>query len=133
MRMTGSKTVRSAGAPPPVGPYSQAVVYSGLVITAGQIGMDPVTGILPDGAEAQADRVLRNLTAVLDAAGSGLDRVLKVTIFLTSMSDFEAVNRVFSGFFREPFPARSTVAVAGLPKGALVEMEIIAGLEGPLC
>jgi 2-iminobutanoate/2-iminopropanoate deaminase len=133
MGMTGLKTVRSAGAPPPVGPYSQAVVYSGLVITAGQIGMDPVTGILPDGAEAQADRVLRNLTAVLDAAGSGLDRVLKVTIFLTSMSDFEAVNRVFSSFFREPFPARSTVAVAGLPKGALVEMEIIAGLEAPLC
>jgi 2-iminobutanoate/2-iminopropanoate deaminase len=133
MTMPGSKTVWSSDAPPPVGPYSQAVVCSGLVITAGQIGMDPVTGTLADGVAAQADRVLRNLAAVLEAAGSGLDRVLKVTIFLTSMSDFEVVNRVYSGFFHEPFPARSTVAVAGLPKGALVEMEIMAGLEGPLC
>jgi 2-iminobutanoate/2-iminopropanoate deaminase len=133
MRLSGSRTVRSAGAPPPVGPYSQAVVYSGLVITAGQIGIDPVTGTLPQGAAAQADRALRNLAAVLEAAGSGLDRVLKVTIFLTSMSDFEEVNRIYAGFFDDPFPARSTVAVAGLPKGALVEMEVTAGLEGSLC
>jgi 2-iminobutanoate/2-iminopropanoate deaminase len=133
MKLSGSKTVRSAGAPPPVGPYSQAVAYSGLVITAGQIGMDPVTGALADGVAAQADRALRNLAAVLEAAGSGLDRVLKVTIFLTSMSDFEEVNRVYSGFFHEPFPARSTVAVAGLPRGALVEMEITAGLEESSC
>jgi 2-iminobutanoate/2-iminopropanoate deaminase len=133
MRLSGLKTIRSDDAPPPVGPYSQAVVYSGLVITAGQIGMDPVSGTLPQGAAAQADRALRNLAAVLEAAGSGFDRVLKVTIFLTSMSDFEEVNKVYTGFFEDPFPARSTVAVAGLPKGALVEMEVMAGLEGSLC
>jgi len=104
-----------------------------MILTAGQIGMDPATGLIPPGAAAQAERALRNLAAVLEAAGSGLDRVLKVTIFLTSMSDFEEVNRVYSGCFHEPFPARSTVAVAGLPKGALVEMEATAGLEGTQC
>lgn len=133
MRLRGARTVRSADAPKPVGPYSQAVVCGGLVFTAGQIGMDPVTGALPEGAGAQADLVLRNLRSVLEASGSALDKVLKVTIFLTRMSDFEEVNRVYAEYFDEPYPARSTVAVAGLPKGALVEMEVTAGLEGSTC
>ena len=100
---------------------------------AGQIGADPVTGHLAEGVAAQADRALMNLAAVLVEAGSGLDKVVRVNIYLTRMTDFDKVNSVYSGYFDEPYPARSTVEVAGLPRGALVEIEATAGLEEPIC
>jgi 2-iminobutanoate/2-iminopropanoate deaminase len=118
--------VETTAAPAAIGPYSQAIRSGDLVVTAGQIGADPATGDLVEGVAAQAERALRNLTAVLDAAGTTPDRVIKTTIFLADMDDFGAVNEVYARHFSPPFPARSTVAVAGLPKGALVEIEAIA-------
>jgi 2-iminobutanoate/2-iminopropanoate deaminase len=113
-------------APAAVGPYSQAVCCGNLVFTAGQIGIDPVLGRLRTGIAAQTRQVMANLEAVLAAAGSSLDRVVKATIFLQDMADFATVNEIYgSGFSVEP-PARSTVAVAALPLGALVEIEVVA-------
>jgi 2-iminobutanoate/2-iminopropanoate deaminase len=124
--MTSRQAVSSSSAPAAIGPYSQAIVAGGTVYCSGQIGMDPATGELADGLEAQAERALRNLSAVLDAAGVTLADVVKTTIFLTDMGDFAAVNAIYATAMPEPPPARSTVAVAGLPKGALVEIEAIA-------
>lgn len=118
--------VETSGAPGAIGPYSQGIRAGGLVFTAGQTGSDPGTGELADGVAAQADRALRNLTAILDAAGVSLDRVVKTTIFLTDMADFAAVNEVYARHFSAPYPARSTVTVKALPKGALVEIEAVA-------
>jgi 2-iminobutanoate/2-iminopropanoate deaminase len=118
--------VETTAAPAAIGPYSQAIRSGELVFTAGQIGTDPATGELLDGVTAQAERALRNLTAILDAAGATPERVIKTTIFLANMGDFTAVNEVYARHFSPPFPARSTVAVAALPKGALVEIEAIA-------
>jgi 2-iminobutanoate/2-iminopropanoate deaminase len=124
--MTSRQAVSSSSAPAAIGPYSQAIVAGGTVYCSGQVGMDPATGELADGLEAQAERALRNLSAVLDAAGVTLADVVKTTIFLTDMGDFAAVNAIYATAMPEPPPARSTVAVAGLPKGALVEIEAIA-------
>jgi 2-iminobutanoate/2-iminopropanoate deaminase len=124
--MTSRQAVSSSSAPAAIGPYSQAIVAGGTVYCSGQIGMDPATGELADGLEAQAERALRNLSAVLDAAGVTLADVVKTTIFLTDMGDFAAVNAIYATAMPEPPPARSTVAVAGLPKGARVEIEAIA-------
>jgi 2-iminobutanoate/2-iminopropanoate deaminase len=119
--------VQTSAAPAAIGPYSQAIRNGELVLTAGQVGIDPATGELVDGGvAAQAERALRNLTAVLDAAGTSPERVVKTTVFLADMADFAAVNEVYARHFSAPYPARSTVAVAGLPKGALVEIEAIA-------
>ncbi|HEX2193421.1 MAG TPA: RidA family protein [Candidatus Limnocylindria bacterium] len=119
--------VKTNLAPAAIGPYSQAIRSGELVLTAGQVGIDPATGELVDGGVAgQAERVLRNLTAVLDAAGTTPERVVKTTVFLTDMDDFAAVNEIYARHFSPPYPARSTVAVAALPKGALVEIEAIA-------
>jgi 2-iminobutanoate/2-iminopropanoate deaminase len=118
--------VQTDAAPAAIGPYSQAIRAGGLVFTAGQVGSEPSSGVLADGVAAQADQALRNLAAVLEAAGTSLDRVLKTTIFLIDMGDFAAVNEVYAGHLSPPFPARSTIAVAALPKGALVEIEMIA-------
>jgi 2-iminobutanoate/2-iminopropanoate deaminase len=118
--------VETNGAPGAIGPYSQAIRGANLVFTAGQVGVDPGTGELADGVAAQADRALRNLTSILDAAGSSLDRVLKTTIFLVDVADFATVNEVYASHFSAPYPARSTVAVRALPKDALVEIEAIA-------
>lgn len=119
--------VETAGAPGPVGPYSQAIATGELVFCAGQVGLDPATGKLVEGGiEAQTERALTNLGAVLDAAGSGFADVLKTTCFLADMADFAAFNAVYGRFFPEPHPARSTFAVAALPAGALVEIEAIA-------
>ena len=118
--------VETTAAPAAIGPYSQAIRNGELVITAGQIGADPVTGELVGGVTEQAERALRNLTAILDAAGTTPERVIKTTVFLADMADFAAVNEVYARHFSPPFPARSTVAVAALPKGALVEIEAIA-------
>jgi 2-iminobutanoate/2-iminopropanoate deaminase len=118
--------VESSAAPTAIGPYSHAIRTGSLVFTAGQVGADPSTGTLLDGVAAQADQALRNLAAVLDAAGTGLERVVKATIFLVDMSDFAAVNEVYARHFTPPYPARSTVAVVALPKGARVEIEVVA-------
>jgi 2-iminobutanoate/2-iminopropanoate deaminase len=124
--MSSRQAVSSSNAPAAIGPYSQAIVADGTVYCAGQIGLDPATGGLAEGLEAQAERALRNLTAVLDAAGATLADVVKTTIFLADMGDFAAVNAIYATFMPDPPPARSTVAVSGLPKGALVEIEAIA-------
>ncbi|HEY7332521.1 MAG TPA: RidA family protein [Candidatus Limnocylindria bacterium] len=119
--------VQTSAAPAAIGPYSQAIRSGDLVITAGQVGIEPGSGEIVDGGAAeQAERALRNLTAILDAAGTSPERVIKTTVFLADMADFATVNEVYARHFSAPFPARSTVAVAGLPKGALVEIEAIA-------
>ncbi len=118
--------VQTNAAPGAIGPYSQAIRSGTLVFTAGQIGLDPSSGELVDGVAEQAERALRNLSAILDAAGTTLERVIKTTIFLADMGDFAAVNEVYARHISTPYPARSTVAVAGLPKGALVEIEAVA-------
>ena len=114
-------------APAAVGPYSQAVKTGNLVLTSGQIGLDPATGKMVEGGVVpQAKMVLDNLAAVLEAAGSGMDSILKCTIFLADMGDFAAVNEIYKDRFSGDFPARSCVAVKQLPLGALLEIEAIA-------
>jgi 2-iminobutanoate/2-iminopropanoate deaminase len=115
------------GAPPAAGPYSQAIRAGDLVFTAGQLGLDPISGeFTADDVAGQAERALRNLAAILDAAGSGLDRLLKVTVFLVDIEDWPAVNDVYARMVPEPYPARSAFAVRDLPKGARVEIEAVA-------
>jgi len=121
--------VETDQAPAAVGPYSQGVILDGWIWTAGQVALDPATGELV-GADAatQADRALTNLAAILEAAGSGLECVVRTTVYLQSMGDFAAVNEVYARYFAKPFPARACVEVAGLPLGALVEIDAIARL-----
>ena len=123
-----SRTIISApDAPAALGPYSHAVSANGFVFTAGQVGIVPGSGALAEGGvEAQTRQVLENISAVLRAAGTGPDRVVKTTIFLASMDDFATVNSIYAQYFPQDPPARSTVAVAGLPLGALVEIETVA-------
>ena len=121
------EVVSTEKAPAAVGPYSQAIGWGQLVFTAGQIGLDPQTGSMVEGGlEAETERVLDNLEAVLEEAGTALDRVLKTTIFLLDMQDFAAVNAIYAKRFSGRPPARSTVAVSALPLGARVEIEVIA-------
>ncbi|MGZ4482267.1 MAG: Rid family detoxifying hydrolase [Gaiellales bacterium] len=125
-----TKTVIAVdGAPKPFAgaPYSQAIQSGGFVFCAGQVGLDPGSGLLVEGGiEAETHRALTNLAAVLDGAGSGIDRVVKTTVFLTDLGDFAAMNGVYATYFTQLPPARSTVQVAGLPGGARVEIEAIA-------
>jgi 2-iminobutanoate/2-iminopropanoate deaminase len=121
------RAVSTGGAPSAAGPYSQAIETGDLVFCAGQIGLDPATGEMVEGGiEAQAERVLRNLEAVLDAAGCTFGDVVKTTCFLADINDFAAFNAVYARFMTDPPPARSTFAVAALPKAARVEIEAIA-------
>ena len=121
------RTVATSGAPAAIGPYSQAIVTGGLVYTAGQIPLVPESMQLVDGdVGVQTTQVFANLKAVLQAAGSGLDRVVKATVFLADMADFPAMNEVYAREFGEHRPARSTVAVKTLPKNARVEIDLIA-------
>ena len=122
------KTVSTPNAPAAIGPYSQAQIVGNLVYTSGQIGLDPATGILAEGIEAQAHQVFKNLTALLEAAGSSMSKVVKTTVFIKDMNDFGTVNGIYAQYFTEPFPARSCVEVARLPKDCLVECEVIAEL-----
>jgi 2-iminobutanoate/2-iminopropanoate deaminase len=126
-------SVSTPAAPAAVGPYSQAIVSGDLVFCSGQLGLDPSSGVLVEGGvEAQAERALRNLTAVLDAAGCSFADVVKTTVFLANVDDFAAVNAVYARFVPDPPPARSTFAVGALPKGGLVEIDAIAvRREGP--
>lgn len=125
-----SKTIiQTSSAPPPIGPYSQAVAIGNLVFTAGQIPLDPATGqVVPGDIKAQTERVLENIKAILDAAGSSLERVVKTTVFIKDMNEFAAMNEVYGQFFQDKAtaPARSTVEVARLPKDVRVEIEVIA-------
>ena len=122
------KTVATKNAPAAIGPYSQAQVVNGLVYTSGQIGIDPAVGALVEGLDAQANQVFKNLSELLKAAGSDMSKVIKTTVFIKDMNDFGKVNEIYAKYFTEPFPARSCVEVARLPKDALVECEVIAEL-----
>lgn len=117
-------------APRAIGPYSQAIAHGGLVFCSGQIALDPHTGEMVGAADVrvQARRVLDNLKAVVEAAGSSLDRVLRCTIYLTDLGDFGAVNEIYGSYFAGAPPARATVQVAGLPKGGMVEIDAIAAI-----
>ncbi len=120
------QAISTGGAPAAIGPYSQAIRSGDMVFCSGQLGLEPASGELVEGVEAQAERALRNLQSVLDAAGLGFDDVVKTTIFLADIGDFAAVNAVYARFMPDPPPARSTVQVAALPKGGLVEIDAIA-------
>ncbi len=119
--------ISTSAAPAAIGPYSQAIGAGRLVLCSGQIGLDAATGeLVPGGVAAEAERALRNLAAVLDAAGLGFGDVVKTTVFLADMADFPVLNEIYGRFVTDPPPARSTIAVAALPKGARVEIEAIA-------
>jgi len=120
------RAVSTGGAPGAIGPYSQGIDTGALVFVAGQVGIDPATGELVDGIEAQTERVMRNIAAVLDAAGLSMADVVKTTILLADIGDFTTVNTVYGRFVGDPPPARATYAVAGLPRGARIEIEAIA-------
>jgi 2-iminobutanoate/2-iminopropanoate deaminase len=128
------KEVRTDRAPAPIGPYSQALLHekSGFVFTAGQIALDAGSGTMVEGGvREQTVKVMENLRAVLEAAGTGMQDVVKTTIYLADMGDFPAVNEVYAeNFTRPPYPARTTVEIASLPKGALVEIDAVAMLPG---
>ncbi|MDR0787528.1 MAG: RidA family protein [Gemmatimonadota bacterium] len=125
--MSEISIIQTSDAPSAIGPYSQASVAGPFVFTAGQIPLDPATGELVTGEiEAQTEQVLRNLKAILEAAGSSLNAVLKTTVFLADLNDFAGMNGVYARFFDNHRPARSTVQVARLPKDALVEIECVA-------
>ncbi len=119
--------IHSDNAPAAVGPYSQAIRVGDFLFTAGQVALDPARGeLVGDDVAAQTEQVIRNLSAVLAAAGTDLAHVVKTTVFLQSMCDFAAMNAVYARHFPEPFPARSTVEVGALPRGGLVEIECVA-------
>lgn len=122
-----SKTIlHTQSAPAAIGPYSQAVLAGGLVFTSGQLGIDPQTGELKQGVEAQAEQAMRSLGAILFEAGLDYSAILKTTVFVTDLKDFATVNAVYQRFFDGDYPARSCVQVAALPKGGLVEIECVA-------
>lgn len=121
------KVINTSKAPKAIGPYSQAIEANGLVITSGQLPIDPATGeFAPGGIKEQTRQSLTNAKAILEEAGISLANVMKTTVFLSDMNDFSAMNEVYAEFFNEPFPARSAIAVKTLPKNALVEVECIA-------
>jgi len=127
MACTDKKTYQSSEAPAAIGPYSIAAGGGPFVFRAGQIAIDPATGnLVPGGIEEQTRQVLANLTAVLKSASSCLEQVVKTTVFLRDMKDFPAMNTVYGGYFASNPPARTTVAVTGLPKDALIEIEVVA-------
>ena len=122
------KTVSTEKAPAAIGPYSQAQIAGGFVFASGQIPIIPETGALAEGLEAQANQVFRNISALLAAAGSDISKVVKTTVFIKSMDDFGKINEIYAQYFKAPFPARSCVEVARLPKDVLLECEVIAEL-----
>ena len=124
-----NSVISTKAAPAAIGPYSQGIKSQGLLFCSGQIAIDPATGALVEGGiEAQTKRVCENVMALLKEAGVEPSSVVKTTVFITDMNDFPKVNEIYAGFFAEPFPARSCVGVASLPKGALVEIEVVASL-----
>jgi 2-iminobutanoate/2-iminopropanoate deaminase len=124
-----ARTISTDRAPEAIGPYSQGIAASGFLFLSGQVPLDPATGDLVEGTvQEEVTRVMENLKAVLEAAGSGLDRIVRTTVFLTDLKDFAAMNEVYARYFGAHRPARSTVQVAALPKGARVEIDAIAAL-----
>lgn len=123
------QSIHTDQAPAAIGPYSQAQRVGGFVFVSGQIPVDPASGAIPAGVEAQAEQVFRNLAAILRAAGTDISRTVKTTLFIQNMADFAAVNAVYARHFSEPYPARSCVEVAKLPKDVLLECEAIAAVE----
>lgn len=122
------QSIHTDQAPAAIGPYSQAQRVGGFVFVSGQIPVDPASGAIPEGVEAQAEQVFRNLAAILRAAGTDISRTVKTTLFIQNMADFAAVNAVYARHFSEPYPARSCVEVAKLPKDVLLECEAIAAM-----
>lgn len=120
------KQVATPLAPGAIGPYSQAIAAGNWVYTSGQLGLNPETGTLAEGVQEQTRQSLRNVQAILEEAGASLDHVVKTTVYLKDMNDFAAVNEIYSTFFTEPYPARSAIEVARLPKDGLVEIEAVA-------
>lgn len=120
------KVICSVQAPGAIGPYSQAIEVNGMVFVSGQLPIDAATGLMAEGAEAQARQSLENIKHILTAAGLGMENIVKTTVFLADMSYFSEMNTVYSGYFSNDFPARSAVAVKALPRDALVEIECIA-------
>ena len=120
------KPIQTSQAPAAIGPYSQAVSHNGLLFISGQLGLDPATGTLPEGTEAQTRRALQNLVAILAAANLGPANVLKATIYVAHMDDFALVNQLYAEIFTSPFPAREVIQAARLPKNGLVEISAIA-------
>jgi len=121
------RAVETGDAPKAIGPYSQAIIANGFVFAAGQVGVDPKTGVLVEGGIVeQTEQTLKNIAAVLKASGSSLDDAVKATVFLADMNDFAKMNEIYAKHFKTPFPARSTVQVARLPRDAKIEIEIIA-------
>ena len=120
------KPIQTDQAPAAIGPYSQAIAHDGLLFVSGQLGLDPATGALAEGVEAQTRRALQNLVAILAAAGLGTKNVLKATVYVANMDDFALVNQLYAEVFAPPFPAREVVQAARLPKNGLVEISAIA-------
>lgn len=120
------KVISTDKAPAAIGPYSQAIEVNNMVYTSGVIPVNPATGEIPEGAKAQAEQAFSNLTNLVEAAGSSMDRVVKTTVFIKEMNDFGTINEVYERFFPAPFPARSCVEVARLPKDVLLEIEAVA-------
>ena len=120
------KEIKTNKAPAAIGPYSQAIVTGDMLFTSGQIPVNPDTGEIPDGAVAQANQVFTNLKNLLEEAGTSIDNVVKTTVFIKSMEDFAKINEIYEKYFSSPYPARSCVEVARLPKDVLIEVEAIA-------
>lgn len=120
------KEIKTNKAPAAIGPYSQAIVTGNILFTSGQIPVNPDTGVIPDGAEEQANQVFINLKNLLEEAGTSIDNVVKTTVFIKNMEDFAKINEIYEKYFSRPYPVRSCVEVARLPKDVLIEVEAIA-------
>ena len=123
------KQKKTNNAPAAIGPYSQAIVSGNTVFCSGQIPINPENGEIPEGVQAQAHQVFRNIKNLLEAAGSSIDKTIKTSVFIKNMDDFAEINAIYAEYFTEPFPARSCVEVARLPKDVLLEAEVIAELD----
>lgn len=119
------KVISTDKAPGAIGPYSQAIEVNGMVFTSGVIPVDPATGVIPEGVEAQATQAFTNLTNLVEASGAAMSQVVKTTVFIKEMNDFGRINEIYAKFFKEPYPSRSCVEVARLPKDVLLEVEAI--------
>ena len=118
--------ISTANAPAAIGPYSQAIEANGMIFASGQIPVDPASGTIPEGVEAQAHQVFRNITALLEAAGSSMENVVRTLVFLKDMNDFAVVNEIYAQYFTRPYPARSCVQAAKIPKDVRIEVEVTA-------
>ena len=123
------KVISTDKAPGAIGPYSQAIEVNGMVFTSGVIPVDPATGVIPEGVEAQATQAFTNLTNLVEASGAAMSQVVKTTVFIKEMNDFGKINEIYAKFFKEPYPSRSCVEVARLPKDVLLEVEAIVAKE----